>query len=73
VVRGVVLRDLWILLSVLAPRERAAVDEDAADGGAVAREPLRRRLPDEVGAVVERAAEVGVANVLSTNSGTPWS
>jgi len=44
--------------SGLAPREGAAVDQDPADGGAVAGEPLGRRLPDEVGAVVERAAEV---------------
>jgi hypothetical protein len=59
VVRGVVRRDLRELLGVLAPRERAAVDEDAADGGSVAGEPLGRRLPDEICAVVDRPAERG--------------
>jgi len=36
----------------------AAVDEDPADGRPVAREPLGRRLPNQIRAVVERPAEV---------------
>ena len=36
-----------------APVEAAGVDEEAADHGAVARQELRRRMDDEVGAVVE--------------------
>jgi hypothetical protein len=36
-------------------------------------EPLRRRLPDEVGTVLDRTTEVGLANVLSTNRGAPAS
>jgi len=57
----------------VVPRELAAVDDDAADGRPVARDPLRRRLPNDVGAVLERPTEVGVANVLSTTSGTAFS
>ena len=40
------------------PVELAAVDDDAADGGAVAADPLGRAVQHDVGAVVERAAEV---------------
>jgi hypothetical protein len=41
-----------------APIEVAAVDEDAADGGAVAAEPLGERLDDDGGAVLDRAAQI---------------
>jgi hypothetical protein len=44
---------------VLGPRERAAVDDRAADDGAVAAEELGGRVHDDVGAVLERADEVG--------------
>jgi hypothetical protein len=43
---------------VLAPVELAAVDDDAADGGAVAADPLSRRVDDNVGAVLDGADEV---------------
>jgi len=43
---------------VLAPVELAAVDDDAADRGAVAADPFGRAVDDDVGAVVDRAAEV---------------
>jgi hypothetical protein len=42
---------------VLLPVELAAVDDDAADRGAVAADVLGGRVDDDVGAVVERAAE----------------
>ncbi len=41
-----------------APVEVAAVDDDAADGGAVAADPFGGGVHDDVGAVVEGAAEV---------------
>jgi hypothetical protein len=40
----------------VAPVELAGVDDDAADRGAVAADPLGGRLDDDVGAVVDRAA-----------------
>ncbi len=40
------------------PRERPAVDKHAADGGARPVEPLSRRLPDDVRAVFDGAAEI---------------
>ena len=53
------------------PVEAAAVDDDAADRRAVAADPLGGRVDDDVGAVLDRAARGGGANVLSTTSGTP--
>lgn len=41
-----------------APVEVPAVDDDAADGGAVAADPFGRGVHDDVCAVVEGAAEV---------------
>ena len=41
------------------PVEAAAVDQDAADRDAMAAEPLGRRMQDQIGAALERAAEVG--------------
>ena len=41
------------------PVERAAIDDHAADRVAVAAEKLRQRVHDDVGAVVDRLAEVG--------------
>lgn len=43
---------------VRAPVELAAVDDDAADGRAVAPDPLGRRVHHDVGAVLDRAHEV---------------
>lgn len=43
---------------VLAPVELAAVDDDTADGGAVATDPLGRAVHDNVRAVVDRAGKV---------------
>ena len=43
---------------VLAPVELARVDDDAADGGAVAADPLGGRVDDDVCAVVDGADEV---------------
>ena len=44
---------------VLGPRELAAIDDDAADAVAVAAEVLGQGMDDDVGAVLERAAQVG--------------
>ncbi len=41
------------------PREAGAVDDDPAEAGAVAAEPLGERVDDDVGAVGERAGEGG--------------
>ena len=47
-------------IAVLArPVERAGVDDHAADRVAVAAEEFRQRMNDDVGAVVDRLAEVG--------------
>ena len=43
----------------VVPREAAGVDDRAADRGAVAAEVLRRGVQDDVGAEVQRPAEVG--------------
>ncbi len=45
-------------VAAAAPVEVAAVDDDAADGGAVPAEPLGERLDDDSGAVLDRAAQV---------------
>lgn len=45
-------------LRVLAPVELSAVDNDAADGGAVTAYPFRGRVHDDVGAVLDGAYEV---------------
>ena len=55
-------------LAVLAPVELAAVDDDAADGRAVAADPLGRRVHHNVGAVLDGADEIatrtkGVVNL----------
>ena len=43
----------------VVPRELAAVDDDAADGGAVAAHELGERMHDDIRAVIERAGDVG--------------
>ena len=53
------------------PVELAAVDDDAADDGAVAADELGRRVDDDVGAVLDRSTRYGVGSVLSRISGTP--
>ena len=40
------------------PRELAAVDDDAADAGAVAAEPLCQGMDDDVGPVIDGLGEV---------------
>lgn len=65
------LDELWEAGGVLAPVELAAVDDYAADGGAVATNPLGCAFDDNVCAVVDGADEVaagteGVVN-LCTN------
>jgi hypothetical protein len=65
------LDKLWEARGVLAPVELAAVDDHAADGGAVAADPLGCAFDDNVCAVVNGAGEVaasteGVVN-LCTN------
>ena len=44
----------------VTPVEVTAVDDDAADGGAVAADVLGGRVDDDVGAVLERTVEVGL-------------
>lgn len=46
---------------VLAPVELARVDDDTADGGAVAADPLRGGVDDDVGAVLDGADEVAAS------------
>jgi hypothetical protein len=58
VVGRVGLGEAGELLDVLRPLELPAVDDDTADDRAVAAEELRRRVDDDVGAVLERADEV---------------
>ncbi|MDQ1113057.1 hypothetical protein QE418_002505 [Microbacterium testaceum] len=58
VVRGVGGREAGEAVGVLGPREGAAVDDHAADRGAVPAEELRRRVHDDVGAVLEGADQV---------------
>ena len=48
---------MWEAGGVLAPVEVAAVDNDAADGGAVAADPLGGAMDDDIGAVGDGAAE----------------
>jgi len=57
VVGGVLLGDFGELLGVFAPGEAPSVDEDAAHRRPVAVDPLRRGVPDDVGAVFERPAQ----------------
>jgi hypothetical protein len=47
--------------SVLAPIELAAVDDDTANGGAVAADPLGGRVDDDVGAVLNGADKVAAS------------
>ena len=49
---------LWEALGVLAPVELAAVYDDATNGGAVASYPFCSGVHDDVGTVIDRAAEV---------------
>src|SRR5690606_6680973 len=42
----------------VAPVELPGVDDHASDGGAVSADPLGRRLDDDVGAPVDRPAQV---------------
>lgn len=44
--------------AAVVPLELAAVDDDAADGGAVAADPLGGGVDDDVGAVLDGADEV---------------
>jgi hypothetical protein len=48
------------------------IDDGAADAGAVAAQVLGQRVHHDVGAVLDRPAQVGRGTVLSTISGTPW-
>src|ERR1019366_6418691 len=50
-------REEWLEAGILPPVEAAAVHDGAADRRAVAADPLRGRVEDDVGAVVERTAE----------------
>ena len=51
---GLVLRgEPWPLLR-LVPVELAGIDDDAADGGSVTTDELRRRMNDDVGTVLDR-------------------
>jgi len=45
-------------LTVLSPVEPAAVDDNTADGSAVASDPLSRRVDDDIRTVVEGPDEV---------------
>ena len=49
---------MWEALGVLAPVELAAVYDNATNGGAVASYPFCSGVYDDVGAVIDRAAEV---------------
>ena len=62
-----------VLLEPLAggPVERAAVDDDAADRGAVAADPLRRRVDDDVRAVLDRLGEQGSEGVVDDDRHAP--
>ena len=44
---------------VFGPRELARVDDDAGDAGSVAAHVLGQRVDDDVGAVLERAGQIG--------------
>lgn len=46
---------------VLAPVELARVDNDAANGGAVAADPLGGRVDDDVGAVLDGSDKVATS------------
>ena len=59
VIRGVRLGQAGEALDVLRPFELAAVDDDAAEGGAVAAQELGDRVHDDVGAVLEGADQIG--------------
>lgn len=52
------LNELGEARAVGTPVELAGIDDDAADGGAVAADPLGRRMDNDVGAVVDGAREV---------------
>lgn len=52
------LDELGEARGVGSPVELARVDDDTADGGAVAADPLGGRVDDNVGAVLDRLAEV---------------
>ena len=58
VIAGIGLRQRRKLARRL-PVEAAAVDQHAADGDAMAAQPLGRRMHDDIGAVLERPAQVG--------------
>ena len=51
--------------------ELARVDDDRRRSGAVAADELGQRVHRDVGAVIEQAAQMVVATVLSTISGSP--
>ena len=53
------------------PGEVAAIDDRAAERGAVAAHELREGLHHNVRAVLDRPSRMGVATVLSTISGMP--
>ena len=56
-------------LGVLAPVELAGVDDDTADGGAVAANPLGSRVDDDISTVLDGADEVttGTEGVVNLN------
>src|ERR1019366_10579921 len=57
VVRGLRIREEGLEARVLPPVEVSAVHDRAADGGAVAADPLRGRMEDDVCSVLDRPAE----------------
>mmetsp|Transcript_5968 Transcript_5968/g.23715 ORF Transcript_5968/g.23715 Transcript_5968/m.23715 type:complete len:341 (+) Transcript_5968:5957-6979(+) len=59
VVAGVGLIQALEAVLVLGPGEFAGVDDGAADAGAVAAEVFGQRVHDDVGAVLDRPAQVG--------------
>lgn len=69
VVAGVGLVQALEAFLVLGPGELAGVDDGAADGGAVAAQVLGQRVHDDVGAVLEGAAEIGRGNGVVDDQG----
>ena len=50
--------DGGVFIGMIGPRELAAIHDDAADGGAVAAQKLGGRVDHDIGAVLDRAAEI---------------
>ena len=68
-VRRVGLGQRRILVGILLPGEGAAVDDDAAEAGAVAADELRGRVDHDVGAVLDGAYQVGRAERVVDDEG----